>query len=96
MSVNTSEKEKHLKLVYQNNVVIAMDRDKYIVVHSKRTVKPLLPFEITKQALEEWKKRDKRVAVTDTPYNELFASSVAARGELHVVSDFNEIEFSEH
>ncbi|MEI7027883.1 hypothetical protein [Paenibacillus sp. y28] len=96
MSVTKVEKEKHLKLLYQNNVVVAMDRDNYVVVHSKRTVKPLLPFQISEEALKQWKQRDKRIAMTETPYNELFSTSVLSRSELCFVENFNDIEFSEY
>ncbi|TDF95085.1 hypothetical protein [Paenibacillus piri] len=95
MSVQQTEKEKHLQMIYKNNVVIAKDGDRIIVVHSKRSVKPLVPFEITQEVLDQWKKRDSRVAETVTPYKELFASSVNSINDLIVVSDFNEIEFSE-
>lgn len=86
-------KEKHLKLVNQNNVVIAMDNGRYIVVHSKRSVSPLLPFEITEDVLSQWKQRDSRIVITDTPYKELFAAIISQH---KLVGDFNEIEFSEN
>ncbi|MEK3915204.1 hypothetical protein [Paenibacillus sp. FSL H7-0331] len=96
MSVFQINKENHLQLVYKNNVVIARDGNKLIVVHSKRSIKPLLPFEITKQVYEQWRKRDSRMDFTDTPYNELFTSSVIAQTELECVLDFNKIEFIEN
>jgi len=96
MSVQDSEKEKHLQMVYRNNVVIAKDGNKLIVIHSKRSVKPLLPFEISQQVLDQWKQRDNRIAITDTPYKELFAAAVnRPDSKLEYVSDFNDIEFSE-
>jgi hypothetical protein len=91
MNAYETEKEKHLKLVYKNNVVIAKDEDRFIVVHSKRTVKPLLPFEITQEVYDHWRLRDSRIGITDTPYKDLFAQT-----DLVVVSDFNEIEFIEN
>ena len=97
MKVSHEEKEKHLKMVYRNNVIVAKDGEKIIVVHSKRSVKPLLPFEISQQVFEQWKRRDDRIAVTETPYKELFAIEVhRSDTELVCVTDFNEIEFSEH
>jgi hypothetical protein len=96
MSVFQINKENHLQLVYKNNVVIARDGDKLIVVHSKRSIKPQLPFEITQQVYEHWRKRDSRMDFTDTPYNQLFASNVIAQTELECVVDFNKIEFIEN
>ncbi|MCS7459812.1 hypothetical protein N0M98_06620 [Paenibacillus doosanensis] len=96
MSAHQTEKEKHLQMVYKNNVVVAMDNQKYIVVHSKRSVKPLLPFEISQEVLEQWKRRDNRIAVTDTPYKELFAAAVnRSDHKLEYIADFNDIEFSD-
>ncbi|CAG7610501.1 hypothetical protein PAESOLCIP111_01249 [Paenibacillus solanacearum] len=97
MKVSHEEKEKHLKMVYRNNVIVARDGEKIIVVHSKRSIKPLLPFEISQQVFEQWKRRDDRIAVTETPYKELFAIEVhRSDTALVCVTDFNEIEFSEH
>ncbi|GAA4877127.1 hypothetical protein GCM10023310_66220 [Paenibacillus vulneris] len=96
MSVYQTEKEKHLQMTYKNNVVIAMDGNKMIVVHSKRSVKPLLPFEISKEVLEHWKQRDNRIAVTDTPFKDLYSTAFhRPDSALVYVSDFNAIEFSE-
>ncbi|MNI38220.1 hypothetical protein D3C73_923520 [compost metagenome] len=96
MSVSELEKDKHLKLIYKNNVVVAKDKDRLIVVHSKRTVKPLLPFEITPEVFDQWKKRDNRLGMTDTPYSELFGSALMSKEILHKVDDFNLIEFIEN
>jgi hypothetical protein len=96
MSAHNSEKENHLHMIYKNNAVIAKDGDRFIVVHSKRTVKPLLPFEITKEVYDHWNKRDNRVGFTDTPYKELFAATVTGQNELVLVTDFNKIEFIEN
>jgi hypothetical protein len=90
------QKEGHLQMVYKNNVVFAKDGDRIIIVHSKRTIKPLLPFEISKQVLDQWKKRDNRIAITETPYKELFGATINGNDELVKVVDFNDIEFSEH
>ncbi|MEK3917294.1 hypothetical protein [Paenibacillus sp. FSL H7-0331] len=95
MIVQKTEKEKHLQMVYKNNVVIARKGNKIIVVHSKRSIKPLLPFEISNEVLDQWKRRDTRIAETATPYNELFPLSVNQDKELFLVTDFNEIEFIE-
>ncbi|OXM83431.1 hypothetical protein [Paenibacillus rigui] len=97
MSVYQTEKEKHLQMVYKNNVVVAMDGSRMIVVHSKRSIKPLLPFEISEEVLKQWKQRDNRIAVTETSYKELFASAIhQADHKLEYIHDFNDIEFSEH
>ncbi|NOU96763.1 hypothetical protein GC093_26600 [Paenibacillus sp. LMG 31456] len=96
MSVDHVEKEKHLQMVYKNNVVVAKDGNKIIVVHSKRSVKPLLPFEISQEVLDQWKQRDNRIGVTDTPYKELFPPVMNRVNELVFVIEFDEIEFSEH
>jgi hypothetical protein len=96
MSVFQSDKQKHLQMVYKNNVVIAKDEDRIIVVHSKRTTKPLLPFEITQKVFEQWSQRDSRIAFTDTPFKELFTPIAIARNGMVCVTDFNELEFIEH
>ncbi|MBP1996555.1 hypothetical protein [Paenibacillus eucommiae] len=95
MSVSKLDKEKHLQMIYRNNVVIAKDEERLIVVHSKRTVKPLLPFEISKEVFEHWRQRDARMGITDTPYMELF-DGIGGRNDLAIVTDFNEIEFIEN
>jgi S-adenosylmethionine:diacylglycerol 3-amino-3-carboxypropyl transferase len=95
MTAHQSEKEKHLQMIYKNNAVVAKDEERLIVVHSKRTKKPLLPFEITKEVYEQWNKRDNRVVFTDTPYNELFTWKVSGQQDLVLITDFNEIEFIE-
>jgi hypothetical protein len=95
MSIHQTDKEKHLQMVYKNNVVISKDGERIIIVHSKRSVKPLLPFEVTKEVLDSWMKRDSRIAETDTPYNELFHMEVNCVRELVLVTDFNDIEFIE-
>lgn len=90
-----SAREKHLKMVEQNNVVIAMDNGRYMVVHSKRTVKPLLPFEITEEVFNQWKQRDSRIANTETPFSELFTATICQH-KLGCVANFDDIEFSEN
>ncbi|MNI23227.1 hypothetical protein D3C73_768060 [compost metagenome] len=96
MSVYQADKEKHLHLVYKNNVVVSMDGNRIIVVHSKRSVKPLLPFEVSTQVYEQWKQRDNRIGVTDTPFKELFGVDInGTNSHLVYIADFNEIEFSE-
>jgi hypothetical protein len=95
MSVFQTEKQKYLQMIYKNNVVIAKDEERIIVVHSKRTIKPLLPFELTQQVLDEWRQRDSRIAFTETPYKDLFAPTVTSQQEVVCITDFNDIEFSE-
>ncbi|WP_282939930.1 hypothetical protein [Paenibacillus sp. RC67] len=96
MSAFMTDKEKHLQMVYKNNVVVAKDGNKIIVIHSKRSVKPLLPFEISQGVFDQWKQRDARIAMTDTPYKELFAPAVnRPDNKLVYVADFNDIEFSD-
>jgi hypothetical protein len=75
---------------------VAMDGAKIIVVHSKRSVRPLIPFEISKEVFDKWKQRDSRISVTNTPFKELFGSNVnGASSKLEYIVDFNIIEFSE-
>lgn len=95
MSVHQTDNERHLQMIYRNNVVVSMDGKRIIVVHSKRSLKPLLPFEISKEVYEQWKKRDNRIAVTDTPYKDLFTVPVTGSSKLEYVAEFNDIEFSE-
>jgi hypothetical protein len=95
MSAFITEKDRHLHLINKHNAVVAKDGERLIVVHSRRTLKPLLPFEITKEVYGQWNKRDNRVGFTDTPYQELFGNTVMDRHVLVRVTDFNEIEFSE-
>lgn len=91
-----TEKEKHLQLVYRNNVVVAKDGTRIIVIHSKRSIKPLLPFEISQAVFDFWKQRDSSIAVTDTPYRELFDSAMnQSDDQLVCITDFNDIEFSD-
>jgi hypothetical protein len=95
MSAYELEKKKHLQMIYRNNVVIAKDEDHFIVVHSKRTTKPLLPFEITKEVFEQWTQRDNRVGITDTPFKDLF-EGLGGPKDLVLVTSFNDIEFIEN
>jgi hypothetical protein len=95
MSVFQVSKEQQIHMGYKN-AVIANDGDRYIVVHSKRTLKPLLPFEITKEVYEHWKKRDNRVGFTDTPYQQLLAPTISTiQQDWVLITDFNEIQFTE-
>ncbi|MCR8631956.1 hypothetical protein [Paenibacillus radicis (ex Xue et al. 2023)] len=96
MSTNQAEKKKHLQMLYKNNVVVSMDGDRIIVVHSKRSLKPLVPFEVSKQVYGQWKQRDNRIEVTDKPLKELFDVDIlGTNNQLTHITDFNEIEFSE-
>ncbi|NEW04913.1 hypothetical protein GK047_02630 [Paenibacillus sp. SYP-B3998] len=95
MSVYHQNKENHLKMIYRNNVVIAKDGDRLIVVHSKRTIKPLLPFEITKEVFEQWNRRDSRIDITYTPYKELF-DGIGGQRDLIIITNFDDIEFKEN
>jgi hypothetical protein len=95
MSVFQISKEQQVHMTYKN-AVVARDGDRYLVVHSKRTLKPLLPFEITKEVYEQWNKRDNRVGFTDTPYQQLFTPTVTEfQHDWVLITDFNEIEFTE-
>jgi hypothetical protein len=95
MSVFQISKEQQLHMIYKN-AVVARDGDRFIVVHSKRTLKPLLPFEITKEVYEHWKKRDNRVGFTDTPFQQLVASTGSTiQHDWVLITDFNEIQFTE-
>jgi hypothetical protein len=96
MSVFQISQEQQLHMVYKN-AVVARDGDRYIVVHSKRTLKPLLPFEITKEVYEHWKKRDNRVGFTDTPFQQLPAPITISpiQHDWVLITDFNEIQFTE-
>jgi hypothetical protein len=94
MSVFQISKEQQLHMVYKN-AVVARDGDRYIVVHSKRTLKPLLPFAITKEVYEQWNKRDSRVGFTDTPYEQLIDPATSIQRDCVLITDFNEIQFTE-
>jgi hypothetical protein len=95
MSVFQISNEQQLHMVYKN-AVVARDGDRYIVVHSKRTLKPLVPFEITNEVYEHWKKRDNRVGFTDTPFQQLLAPALSTiQHDWVLITDFDEIQFTE-
>jgi hypothetical protein len=83
------------------NVIVARNKiDDLIVVSSKRSTKPTVPFIISSVVFQQWKARDIKAAIVDLPYEELITViplylTDNQNEPLVVVSDFSEIEFTE-
>jgi hypothetical protein len=70
-----------------------------IVVASKRSIKPAVPFIITTSVFQQWNARDSRVAIADLPYEQLITViplnlKIHQEEPLKVIKHFDEIDFS--
>jgi hypothetical protein len=92
---------EHLSLLESMNAIISRNGiGELIVVLSKRSINPTVPFIITTSVFQQWKARDSRVVIADLPYerlNTLFSLNLKIQQDesLKVIQHFDEIEFSE-
>jgi hypothetical protein len=91
----------HLSLFESMNAIISRNGiGELIVVISKRSIKPTVPFIITTSVFQQWKARDSRVVIADLPYERL-NTIISLNLKIHqdeplkVIQHFDEIEFSE-
>jgi hypothetical protein len=93
--------ENHRVLFKTMNVIVARNKiGDLIVVSSKRSTKPTVPFIISSAVFQKWKARDSKAVIVDLPYEELIAViplylTNNQNEPLVVVNDFSEIEFTE-
>jgi hypothetical protein len=89
---------EHKSLLESMNAIVSRNGiGELIVVVSKRSIKPTVPFIITTSVFQQWKARDSRVAIADLPYEQLnIPLNLVHQDEpLKVIQHFDEIEFSE-
>jgi hypothetical protein len=92
--------EHKLLLESMNAIVSRNGIGELIVVMSKRSIKPTVPFIITTSVFQQWKARDDRVVIADLPYERLnilisLNLKIHQVEPLKVIQHFDEIEFSE-
>jgi sulfur relay (sulfurtransferase) DsrF/TusC family protein len=93
--------KNHKELFDTMNVIVARNKIGYlIVVSSKRSTKPNVPFIISSAVFQQWKARDSKAIIVDLPYEELIKVIplyfIDNQNEpLVIVKDFSEIEFTE-
>jgi len=92
--------EYNILLESMNAIVSRNGIGELIVVVSKRSIKPTVPFIITSSVFQQWKARDSRVAITDLPYEQLITViSLNLKNHqdepMKVIQHFDEIQFSE-
>jgi hypothetical protein len=91
---------EHKSLLESMNAIVCRNGiGELIVVMSKRSLKPTVPFIITTSVFQQWKTRDSRVTIADLPYEQLntvFPLIFIHQDEpLKVIQHFDEIEFTE-
>jgi hypothetical protein len=92
--------EHKLQLESMNAIVTRNGIGELIVVVSKRSLKPTVPFIITTSVFQQWKARDSRVVIADLPYEQLSTViplnfKINQDEQLKVIRVFDEIKFSE-
>jgi hypothetical protein len=91
---------EHKSLLESMNAIVSRNGiGELIVVVSKRSIKPTVPFIITTSVFQQWKARDSRVAIADLPYEQLNTviplNLIQQDEPLKVIQHFDEIEFTE-
>jgi hypothetical protein len=93
--------DEHRVLFDKMNAIVARNEiGELIVVRSRRTIKPIIPFIISISVFQEWKARDNKVVIADLPFEQLntgipFNFKIREDELLIVIQSFDELEFLE-
>jgi hypothetical protein len=93
--------DEHRVLFDKMNAIVARNEiGELIVVRSRRTIKPIIPFIISISVFQQWKARDNKVVIADLPFEQLNTDiplNIKIRKDepLTVIQSFDELEFSE-